>query len=563
MVLNSAEAWQLLFICTVLVTLFLLAVHLIKLKKNVPLFYCWLGAIAVLGGAAAFFLPIAVNSGFAKEDDGSALRQALLYTTGGVLGVITLGETHRKNSQEKEKNENDHTRQVYAERRSRYAKAVEQLADEKAAVRLGGIYTLVSLADEWLADASLEQEEQQKEGQVIINNLCSYVRAPFPLIAKTEYLQSDVDVAPANYVGDFVADQAMFREEQDVRRTIFAEMSNRSSTFSKDKNGNVFVSPGAWSDFDFDFSWAPIFYPLSNLTIEKAIFSSARFYSDANFLKTSFIQNVDFSRATFNGKAKFNGSKFTQEVTFDEAIFNKATDFSNQGDVKTSFGGNVSFNYVKFAHDANFNGATFAGNTNFSRAYFLGNAYFTNEAYVIKDAVSFNTMEFSGVTFAGNASFRQATFASSANFREATFASSANFQEAAFKNEAVFKDTVFTCGVNFGRAIFSSYANFNEATFKGGVGFAKTTFTNFEPSFAVMCWHARFSALINPQDYCFAVTEESKPIRCGTATLLGKSFIIPLGTVLFNPSSRDTNSRTSEPAKPLDESNNGEDDNPE
>ncbi len=563
MVLNSAEAWQLLFICTVLVTIFLLAVHLIKLKKNVPLFYCWLGAIAVLGGAAAFFLPIAVNSGFAKEDDGSALRQALLYTTGGVLGVITLGETHRKNSQEKEKNENDHTRQVYAERRSRYTKAVEQLADEKAAVRLGGIYTLVSLADEWLADASLEQEEQQKEGQVIINNLCSYVRAPFPLVAKTEYLQSDVDVAPANYVGDFVADQAMFREEQDVRRTIFAEMSNRSSTFSKDKNGNVFVSPGAWSDFDFDFSWAPIFYPLSNLTIEKAIFSSARFYSDANFLKTSFIQNVDFSRATFNGKAKFNGSKFTQEVTFDEAIFNKATDFSNQGDVKTSFGGNVSFNYVKFAHDANFNGATFVGNTNFSRAHFLGNAYFTNEAYVTKDAVSFNTMEFSGVTFAGNASFRQATFASSANFREATFASSANFQEAAFKNEAVFKDTVFTCGVNFGRAIFSSYANFNEATFKGGVGFTKTTFTNFEPSFAVMCWHARFSALINPQDYCFAVTEESKPIRCGTATLLGKSFIIPLGTVLFDPSSRDKNTRTSEPAKPLDNSNNGKDDNPE
>lgn len=561
MVLNSAEAWQLLFICTVLVTVFLLAVHLIKLKKNVPLFYCWLGAIAVLGGAVAFFLPIAVNSGFAKDDDGSALRQALLYTTGGVLGVITLGETHRKNSQEKEKNENDHTRQVYAERRSRYTKAVEQLASEKAAVRLGGIYTLVGLADEWLADASLELEEQQKEGQVIINNLCSYIRAPFPLVAKTEYLQSDV--APANYVGDFIADQAVFREEQDVRRTIFAEMSNRSSTFTKDKNGNVFVTPGAWSDFDFDFSWAPIFYPLSNLTIEKAIFSSARFYSDANFLKTSFTQNVDFSRATFDGKAKFNGSKFTQEVTFDEAIFNKAADFSDQGDIKTSFGGNVSFNYVKFAHDANFNGATFAGNTNFSRAYFLGNAYFTNEAYVTKEAVSFNTMEFSGVTFAGNASFHQATFASSANFREATFASSANFQEAAFKNEAVFKDTVFTCGVNFSRAIFSSYANFNEATFKGRVGFAKTTFTSFEPSFAVMCWHARFSALINPQDYCFAVTEESKPIRCGTATLLGKLFTIPLGTVLFDPSSRDKNTRTSEPAKPLDNSNNGKDDSPE
>ena len=498
-----------------------------------------------------------------------------LYITGGIIAILTLLQTNwknqgdrlkidadiKKNKQDAEKNERDHIRQVHAGRRSRYTKAVEQLASEKAAVRLGGIYTLVSLADEWLADASLEQEEQQKEGQVIINNLCSYIRSPFTLALKSEMFEGDSE--PDNYEGDFSKDQAMYREEQDVRRTIFTEMSNRSSIFTKDKNGNVFVTPGAWSDFEFDFSWAPIFYPLSNLTIEKAIFSSARFYSDANFLKTSFIQNVDFSRATFNGKAKFNGSKFTQEVTFDEAIFNKAADFSNQGDIKTFFGGNVSFNYVKFAHDANFNGATFASNTNFSRAYFLGNAYFTNEAYVTKDAVSFNTMEFSGVTFAGNASFRQATFDSSANFREATFASSANFQEAAFKNEAVFMDTVFTCGVNFGRATFSSYANFNEATFKGGVGFAKTTFTNFEPSFAVMCWHARFSALINPQDYCFAVTEESKPIRCGTATLFGKPFTIPLGTVLFDPSSRDKNTRTSEPAKPLDNSNSGKDDNPE
>ena len=76
----------------------------------------------------------------------------LIYSTGGLLGVITLGETRRKNDQEKSKNENDHIRQVHAERRSRYTKAVEQLADEKATIRIGGIYTLVKLADEWLED---------------------------------------------------------------------------------------------------------------------------------------------------------------------------------------------------------------------------------------------------------------------------------------------------------------------------------------------------------------------------------------------------------------------------
>ncbi|WP_060823894.1 hypothetical protein [Rothia mucilaginosa] len=304
MYLDSTGSYWLLSICAALVVAFLLTAHFTMLKKKVPLFYCWLGAIAVLGGAAAFFLPIAVNSGFGKEDDGSALRQALLYTTGGLLGVITLGETHRKNNQEKKKNENDHTRQVYAEHRSRYTTAVEQLANEKAAVRLGGIYTLVGLVDEWLADDSLAEDKQQEEGQVIINNLCSYIRSPFPLAAKFEeyearkeleklqkseseklseeessllqvLLKRFEDSDEYEKPKDITTDYVKFYEEQDVRRAIFEEMSKRSSTVSVDENKKVTVKSGAWSGFKFDFSRAPIFYPLNNLTIEQGQFSSA------------------------------------------------------------------------------------------------------------------------------------------------------------------------------------------------------------------------------------------------------------------------------------------------
>lgn len=205
MFLGPTEAWQLLSLCTALTVAFLLAVHFTKLKVKVPLFYAWIGAIAIFGGALAFLLPIALNSGFGKDDDGRVLRQLILYTTGGVLGVITLGESHRKNNQEKEKNENDHTRQVYAERRSRYTKAIEQLADEKAAVRLGGIYTLVGLVDEWLADDSFKEEsDRHKEGQVIVNSLCSYIRSPFPLALKAEMIEGDSE--PDNYEGDFSKD---------------------------------------------------------------------------------------------------------------------------------------------------------------------------------------------------------------------------------------------------------------------------------------------------------------------------------------------------------------------
>ena len=349
--LDSTGAWWLLGICAILVVIFLLVAHFTQLKTKMPRFYSWIGAIAIFGGALAFLLPIALNSGFGKDDDGPVLRQLILYTTGGLLGVITLGETHRKNNQEKEKNENDHTRQVYAERRSRYTKAVEQLANEKAAVRLGGIYTLVGLVDEWLTDKTLEQEEQQKEGQVIINNLCSYIRSPFPLAEEIEEYEAHKELEKLQKSEseklseeeslrlqillkrfkdsdgykkpkDITADYAKFHEEQDVRRTIFVEMNKRSSTFTKNDKGEIIETvPGIWSDFDFDFSRAPIFYPLNAITIEKGNFSSAKFYSNADFSWATFTQTADFSWATFTQTADFSWATFTQTANFSRATF--------------------------------------------------------------------------------------------------------------------------------------------------------------------------------------------------------------------------------------------------
>ena len=636
-------------------------------------FYTVLILLAVIGVPSAFFIPALIPGLINDGNSVVSVRQGILAVLAGALTTLTLSETHRKNTYEKNKNERDHTRQVFAERRSRYAKAVEQLADEKAAVRLGGIYTLAGLVDEWLADDALELKEQRKEGQVIINNLCSYVRAPFPLVAKTEYLQSDVDVAPANYVGDFIADQAMFREEQDVRRTIFAEISNRSSTFTKDKNGKVFVTPGAWSDFDFDFSWAPIFYPLSNLTIEKAIFSSARFYGDANFLKTSFIQNVNFSRATFNGKAQFNGSNFVQEATFNEAVFNEVADFSDQGDVKTFFGGKASFNRVKFTHEANFNEADFAqkasfrnviftqkanffktvfrqyadfyrvnfeqpatffeakflgekqehyanfyetsfkSSVDFCKVFFKKNAdfrgamfeqgaefkdsFFAEEAdfykatFKMKDAdftrVTFTQgTNFAKATFRQNVCFTKATFAKFTNFAQATFAEKVNFRKVAFVQYVKFSETIFERDTDFSDAVFSQDANFSNtiffqnadfskavffqnasfleatfaketlfpgAVFAQGMNFYNTHFKSSEPIFVIDNCKARFSALPDPDDYLFSFPGTSTSVRLGTARFLDKSFAIPLGTVLYDPSSWDEDkkeyTRISEPAQ--------------
>ena len=577
MFLEPTEAWQLLSLCTALVVAFLLAAHFTKLKAKVPLFYSWIGAIAIFGGVLAFLLPIALNSGFGKDDDGRVLRQLILYTTGGVLGVITLGESHRKNNQEKEKNENDHTRQVYAERRSRYTKAIEQLADEKAAVRLGGIYTLVGLVDEWLADDTLNPKERQKEGQVIVNNLCSYIRSPFPLALKAEMFEGDSE--PDNYEGDFSKDQAAFHEEQDVRHTIFVEMSKRSSDVILDDDGKLIeIIPGTWSDFDVDFSRAPIFYPLKNLTIEQGNFASTRFYGKADFWGAKFIRNADFRNAKFTrdadfwsaefagnadfgdaylgnvkfvGDADFGNAKFTRNADFQYAKFVGDADFGN-----AKFTRNAYFQYAKFTRNADFWEAEFTGDTDFWEAEFIGNAHFLGAKFI-------GNAHFLGAKFTENADFGNTKFTGNAGFGNAKFTRNAHFLGAKFTGNADFGNTKFTGDAYFLDAKFTGNANFGNAKFTGYVGFNGSYFGQYAPTFAGISGAARFSAQVDPQDYVFTVREGSKAIKRGTATLLGKSFIIPLGTVLFGPSSRGKNSRTSEPAKPLDESNNRKDDAPE
>ena len=138
-------------------------------------FYRVLIAVALIGGGCAFLIPPFITS-YGSGDSLPILRQTILAATGGVLAILTLWENRRKNDQE-------HMRQVHAERRSRYAKAVEQLADEKAPIRLGGVYTLVKLVDDWLDDEKTlpSKDERRQEGQIIVNSLCAYIRSSFPL----------------------------------------------------------------------------------------------------------------------------------------------------------------------------------------------------------------------------------------------------------------------------------------------------------------------------------------------------------------------------------------------
>ena len=291
-------------------------------------FYIWLIGLSTLGGFWALFLPLALNQKFEGVNaDGNQLRLHLLYITGGVLALTTLGETHRKNTLEKHKNDQDHTRQVHAERRSRYITAIEQLSNsDSATTRLGGVYSLVGLVDEWLADKKTipNIKERRKKGQVIINNLCGYIRSPFPLAVRAGILdlsyeehakgrreeQDDLGYSEqefTKYLRDFERDKSALIEERQVRSTIIQEISERLQNDDK---------PGPWSKFDYNFSNAPFFYFIS--------FKFSHFDSLLKFNRATFTQGVDFSGATFTQGVDFSEATFQTEPIFESALANKA-----------------------------------------------------------------------------------------------------------------------------------------------------------------------------------------------------------------------------------------------
>ena len=473
-------------------------------------FYTVLIAVALLGGLSAFWIPFRLPQPFSKGDSISTLRQSILAATGGILAILTLWENRRKNIQEKEKNDQDHTRQVHAERRARYAKAVEQLADDKSAIRLGGVYTLAKLVDDWLDDekALLSMEKRRQEGQIIIDSLCAYIRSSFPLaerhdeltLSYEEYQQKYQDNQGKNQATqsvensadnstpkpeehqdnkqsreEFVRDKSIFREEQEVRQTILSEIEKRLNS-NKDKNedGKGEGKPGTWSYFEYDFS------------------------------NTVFFYRVGFSNSYFGVSSNFSGAKFTDFANFSGAKF---TDFADVW--------SADFSGAEFTEFVDFSGAEFTGLVDFSRAKFI-----------------------KGTDFYWSADFSRAKLVE-ADFSWAEFTGLVNFSGAKFTDFVNFSRAIFTWSADFSRAIFTQDAGFYGAAFIKSVIFSKATFQT-DPIFVNIrrgkTYKARFSCKTDPENYNFEASNDSPCIiETEEQEYNGVKFRIPKGAILFDP----------------------------
>lgn len=276
-----------------------------------------------------------------------------------------------------------------------------------------------------------------------------------------------------------------------------------------------------------------------------ADFAVASFESDANFSRLNTAGIASFAAVTFDGKAVFTASMFHDEAHFAASVFNRPAVFS-----KSLFGGAARFAGIVTKQSAMFSNVRFTGAADFSGASFT------------------QYEDFGGARFDGDATFSRASFIALPRTRyEMDFPQQANFGNAAFAQDANFSQATFTAHVGFYKATFARAVSFNGANFEGayfadatfghGADFRQTSFAYVEPSFEALerrLQRARFSAQADPQDYLFETRPESAHgFSCGAAELLSRTFVLPLGAVLYDPDSWDEEkqeyTRISEPAQ--------------
>ena len=340
-------------------------------------------------------------------------------------------------------------------------------------------------------------------------------------------------------------------------------------------------------------------------------FSAAQFTADASFHSANFNDWVGFSAAHFAGAAEFGEARFadaasfatvtfTGEVDFSDVVFSAAADFgvaSFEADADFSrlntagiasfaaiaFGGKAIFTASTFHDEAHFAASVFNRPAVFSKSLFGGVARFagvvTKQSAMFSNVRFASAADFSGATFTqyedfggarfdGDATFSRASFIALPRTRyEMDFPQYANFDNTVFAQDADFSEATFTAHVGFGGVTFAWEVSFNGVSFEGAyfadatfgqrADFRQTSFMYVKPSFEALdrrLQRARFSAQADPQDYLFEARPESPHgFSCGTANLLNRTFILPVGAVLYDPDSWDEEkqdyTRISEPAK--------------
>jgi len=327
------------------------------------MFQTWLVIITwlILAGAAATVIYAVLHATpgiIGPEDSGLDVVQIVLAVMAG-LGAVLLGVyAYRRQRLQEVASARDDQAQFL----ERYNAATSQLADDKAAARLAGIYAMARLADDW-----------PDQRQQCVDVLCAYLRMP-----------------PAAAEGD-----------PEVRTTIARVIADH---LKKDNPG---VS---WSELDFNFDRAQ-FHNLDMSGVvfngHKVTFQGAEFSGITTFEDSVFNTDLRFHDATFNGSClTFNSTAFKgASSSFLRTTFNSNATFfalaKFTGD-KVDFSRTKFNNVVLTFHASRFDtthtlfyGATFSSDPNFSGTVFNGHTEFKHSRFA-GDRATFDEAIFSG-----------------------------------------------------------------------------------------------------------------------------------------------------------------------
>ena len=381
-----------------------------------------------------------------------------------------------------------------AERWERYAEAVEQLGNASAPVRLGGVYTLVSLVDEWLREENIEYNERIAEGQVIINILCAYIRSPFALVSRYDELTQDSPTAEGLYKNreqEFYIDKTGLEPEKKVRLSIIKEIRHRLQ-------GSKENTPGAWSDFEYDFSGSIFFYPVDfthSYYAKPVNFSGSAYWGEADFSYSTYMDEVYFSESSYQGRAGFNGSVYQGEADF-------------RGSTYWGSGG--------FARSTYWGGVYFSGSTYLSEAVFRGSVYrcaaaFNSSAYRywvdLRGSTYQGAADFGGSTYQYWADFRGSTYRRWAYFNDSICCGWAGLSHSVYEGEADFSGSIFCSDIYFGQdGDNSSFSRFTDCTpaFYDETNHKNTLFGSHNNNFTVE----------NGRGHPIYLTPEGLPLNC-------------------------------------------------
>ena len=349
-----------------------------------------------------------------------------------------------------------------AERRERYTKAVEQLGNVSAPVRMGGVYTLIGLTDEWLLDENLDYAEKVKEGQVIINNLCAYIRFPFTLASYYDELSEDKPSSEGIYKDNqqkFYTNKAEFKSEADIRLSIIKEIHNRLQ-------GPDINTPGAWSDFEYDFSGSTFFYPvdLTNSYYTKPVnFSGSTYQDEVRFDGSVYKDEADFGSSIYKSWATFDGSTYTGWVGFNCSTYQSWADFSS-----STYQDGATFMSSTYQSWADFSNSTCQSEVYFSDSTYKGKADFCGSTYQ-------GEVYFSYSTYQSEADFSSSIYRGWADFRNSAYQGRAGFTGSTYQGEVYFNNSTYQWA-HFSGSIYRGWADFRNSAYQGRAGFTGSTY---------------------------------------------------------------------------------------